>query len=114
MICASKTYKLSTIPVYSYFVEPPLVTNHSTIEPTSEEVPTHVTEIPEPAVDAVEPTSVEKEIIDPPIEAQSTEAQVVVESAPPLSGDAPKISYASIVCTFSPYTCGDCIILLLH
>lgn len=77
--------------------EPALVPNHSTIEPTFAEVPTHVTEIPEPTVSAVASPSVEKETNDPPIETHPIEAQVVVDSEPPLSGDAPKISYASIV-----------------
>lgn len=69
------------------------------VEPTFEEVPTHEAEIPEPAVNVVASSSIEKEVIDPPIEVRPTETQVVIDSAPPLSGDAPKISYASVVRT---------------
>uniref|UniRef100_A0A7N0T161 Uncharacterized protein n=1 Tax=Kalanchoe fedtschenkoi TaxID=63787 RepID=A0A7N0T161_KALFE len=74
--------------------EPTHVPQHHTLEPTSFEE--NVAEVHETS-DNEDAPPVEKDIVDPPIEANPTEAHVVVDSGPALQGDAPKISYASIV-----------------
>ncbi|KAL9672333.1 hypothetical protein QQ045_028583 [Rhodiola kirilowii] len=80
------------------YQEPALVHDYPTpVEPAPfEEDLTNVAEIHEPSVPAETPP-VEKDIVDPPIEANPTEGHLVVDSTPSLQGDAPKISYASIV-----------------
>uniref|UniRef100_A0A7N0UZK2 Uncharacterized protein n=1 Tax=Kalanchoe fedtschenkoi TaxID=63787 RepID=A0A7N0UZK2_KALFE len=80
------------------YPEPAHVPDHHTLEPIPyEEDRTNVAEVHEHSVDEEAP-SFEKDIVDPPLtEANPTEAHVVVDSAPAVQGDAPKISYASIV-----------------